>query len=206
MDGTYGNTTRRTRSVRFTREIRGGSETRSANKTRDMRLTGAEPSYTPKDWDEIEPTHNCYAYAHNAKKDRRINFPQPGHFGAGHYPRIHDDMDMTCDTFHQRVLMDNPHIYPIAHGKRCARGHYKVFLAVSPNEDYHWYRQDADGLYSHKPGATPVRRTNSAGRRITDPLYSDRLTSAKERSSRNELYYMNMCNAYCVPKNNTFIE
>lgn len=33
---------------------------------------------------------------------------------------------------------------------------YAVLLTVSPNEDYHWYRQDTNGTWSHKMGSTPV--------------------------------------------------
>ena len=29
-------------------------------------------------------------------------------------------------------------------------------LVIWPNRDYHWYRQDADGTWSHKPGSTKV--------------------------------------------------
>lgn len=33
----------------------------------------------------------------------------------------------------------------------------KVALVVAPGiEDYHWYRSNGDGTWSHKPGDTPV--------------------------------------------------
>jgi len=37
-------------------------------------------------------------------------------------------------------------------------GGYKVLLVVTPGDppDYHWYRQDSDGTWSHKPGSTFV--------------------------------------------------
>ena len=35
-------------------------------------------------------------------------------------------------------------------------GGYAVLLVVSPAKDYHWYRQDSDGTWSHKLGETPV--------------------------------------------------
>lgn len=35
-------------------------------------------------------------------------------------------------------------------------GGYAVLLVVSPGFDYHWYRQDADGTWSHKRGSTHV--------------------------------------------------
>lgn len=35
-------------------------------------------------------------------------------------------------------------------------GGYVVLLVVSPGIDYHWYRQDSDGTWSHKRGVYPV--------------------------------------------------
>ena len=35
-------------------------------------------------------------------------------------------------------------------------GGYAVLLVVSPGYDYHWYRQDSDGTWSHKRGDYPV--------------------------------------------------
>ena len=62
-------------------------------------------------------------------------------------------------------------------------GYYLVSLVTSSNEeeyynpvsdtyqraDYHWYRQDADGGWSHKPGSDSVRRVDSNGMIITNP-------------------------------------
>ena len=39
------------------------------------------------------------------------------------------------------------------------------FLGV----DYHWYRLDDDGKWSHKPGGTRVTQADNAGRYIKDP-------------------------------------
>lgn len=41
------------------------------------------------------------------------------------------------------------------------------------DNDYHWYRQDADGYWSHKPGTTPVRLTDNSGNLILDPAEAD---------------------------------
>ena len=35
-------------------------------------------------------------------------------------------------------------------------GGYAVLLVISPGRDYHWYRQEADGTWSHKPGSYAV--------------------------------------------------
>ena len=43
-------------------------------------------------------------------------------------------------------------------------GGYAVLLVIGPKRDYHWYRQDADGTWSHKPGSNEV----ISG--VTDPV------------------------------------
>lgn len=53
-------------------------------------------------------------------------------------------------------------------------GAYKVALVIAPNLDYHWYRQDSDGLWSHKPGTTPVTRLDNSNNLIIDPQTANR--------------------------------
>ena len=53
------------------------------------------------------------------------------------------------------------------------RGWY-VALVIWPNVDYHWYRQDNVGCWSHKPGKTAARNTDNSGNRITDPRTCNR--------------------------------
>ena len=43
------------------------------------------------------------------------------------------------------------------------------FLASSLGIDFHWYRLDQGGLWSHKPGQTRVTRADQAGNNIVDP-------------------------------------
>jgi hypothetical protein len=47
-------------------------------------------------------------------------------------------------------------------------GHYLVAMFVSA-EDFHWYRQDDTGYWSHKNGHAPPADTGADGRRIRDP-------------------------------------
>ena len=40
---------------------------------------------------------------------------------------------------------------------------------------YHFYRQDSDGLWSHKPDvAAPIKRADDSGNLIIDPMFADR--------------------------------
>ena len=49
-----------------------------------------------------------------------------------------------------------------------------VALVVWPGTDYHWYRQDKVGCWSHKPGQTAVRNVDNAGQPIADPKTCNR--------------------------------
>lgn len=44
-----------------------------------------------------------------------------------------------------------------------------VALVVDPGRDYHWYRLDSDGKWSHKPGQTRVVKYDDVAKDITDP-------------------------------------
>lgn len=48
---------------------------------------------------------------------------------------------------------------------------FNLFRSISLwlGVDYHWYRLDDDGKWSHKLGRTRVSQYDNAGRYITDP-------------------------------------
>lgn len=61
--------------------------------------------------------------------------------------------------------------------EECSSGCYKVALVVDPGDDYHWYRQNSDGTWSHKPGSGTVRNFDDSGNLITDPSNCDRTSN-----------------------------
>ena len=86
----------------------------------------------------------------------------------------------------------------------CGEGETMVAAAVSPAEDYHWYRQDESGLWFHKPGSTDVSFEDKSGHLIFNPEYANR-NGRKDRfgndwdddqfSSPN---YSDICGYLCV--------
>jgi hypothetical protein len=54
-----------------------------------------------------------------------------------------------------------------------SEGHY-VGLCIWPGFNFHWYRKDDSGYWSHKPGSTEVRDVDNSGHKITDPSLADR--------------------------------
>lgn len=51
----------------------------------------------------------------------------------------------------------------------CERYSQKIFLGRDSDGDYHFIRQDADGLWSHKASHFPPNRKDSGGFAILDP-------------------------------------
>lgn len=125
------------------------------------------PAYNPGFWNipARQPYNNCYNYANNQATN---TFAQPGRatghpYGsldcAGVRPAAQSDGLVPCANFSA----------PLAAGA----GWY-VALVIWPGNDYHWYRQDNVGCWSHKPGQTAVRNVDNAGHQISDPRTCNR--------------------------------
>ncbi len=94
------------------------------------------------------------------------------------------------------MMLDVPDIRRTTFKARCRRGASKIGLVVHPGEDYHYYRQDKDGWWSHKDGANPVKRFDAEGKPIWDPK-----TAARDYRPRGSfLNYTDFCGYYCVPR------
>lgn len=56
-------------------------------------------------------------------------------------------------------------------------GSYPVYFALAP-DDYHWYRQDSTGYWSHKPGPGSIKNKDGDGgasdKLITNPMTANR--------------------------------
>jgi len=169
-------------------------------------LSGSEYNYDPINWKKVENKQNCYAYAFNQHRDNKLNYPQMGEFGvidfAKHY---NEDRDFSCSPYEYRILSDNPHIYKVRHTEPCKKGYYKSYFVVAPDKDFHWYRQDKDGSYSHKPGQLNIRNTDYSNKKIKNPIFANR-TNNTSKKNNEILDYSIVCNTFCIPKNNIFIE
>ena len=60
----------------------------------------------------------------------------------------------------------------------CPIGTYKVALVVGTSPagtlDYHWYRQNSDGTWSHKQSLQPISNLDESDQLIYDPQTADR--------------------------------
>ena len=137
-------------------------------------LSGAELNYDPKSWNknyDIKSTHNCYTYALGKIVHGLDSKAQPGY--ASGYNHINND-NFNCKSFRERLKKDSPGSYLEKFDNSCLPGFYKVFLALDPKNDYHWWRQDKNKYWSHKPGSTNVTNLDASGKKIKNPLMSNR--------------------------------
>ncbi len=140
-------------------------------------MSGSEPKYEPNKWNNnynIKDTHNCYAYALNKIVSNRLGKPQPGYYSR--FPHL-KDKDYACNVFLKRLKKDIPSLYVTKFNGKCKKNYYKAFIAFDPKKndhDYHFYRQDSNGKWSHKPGRTNVVNTDADNKEIYNPLLANR--------------------------------
>ena len=155
-------------------------------------LSGSEIAYEPSRWSgTVQSRTNCYAYAINNQLDKsgglwvpKDNFlyQQPGQYAGNtiYQSDITTAGDLIVnaveDDFDEYNSYNNADLVFIEIDKydRCPTGSYKVALVVNPGVDYHWYRQDADGYWSHKQGGNAISRYDNSNNLIIDPEIADR--------------------------------
>lgn len=149
------------------------------------------PKYEPNKWNKnpyILFSHNCYAYALNLIDNKIINKckkkiknikkkegdicgrykPQPGLF---FYKKIKRRKNI---NYEKRILKDNPYIKKIKSNTKLNKKYYKIALFVTKDKYYHFYRQDNNKLWSHKPGWDKVTNLDNNKKKIKNPLKCDR--------------------------------
>lgn len=151
------------------------------------------PFFNPDKWNAILAdllNNNCYNYATCQKTG---TFAQPGIGGCGHPAQ-----SLGCPDLIAAVKADGLH--PSDCDAPCANRCWKVALVVDPRPnndgDFHWYRQDEDGTWSHKPGGTPATNLDASGRPITDPRNADR--NYQPRGGARAPNYTVFCGCFCV--------
>jgi len=144
----------------------------------------------------IQHRHNCYDYSFDvvdpsqAKPEAR--FHQPG--GTQNLSRrLYRRDGRTCKNVAALIRRDVPDLRRSTFRRRCGRGFSKIALVVDPNTDYHFYRQDRDGYWSHKDGENPVKRYDANGAPIWNPQRDYRPNGLR-------LNYTKFCGFYCAPR------
>jgi hypothetical protein len=189
-------------------------------------LSGYEPEYDTKLWGHpyIEGSHNCYAYflndvvestrekceeicLKNHKKgcpkkigECRDLIPQPEDFHL-----LKRDGNLTkkirkyyCPTMEKKIMSDNKMLKKVPFTKKCPKNHYKGAMVVDPNHTFHFYRQNPDGTWSHKPGTNPVTNLDQDDNKIYIPHFSNRDYS-DGINNEDSINYTDFCGYYCIP-------
>jgi hypothetical protein len=162
------------------------------------------PIYEPDRWNKdkyVCKSHNCYAYALNLiypsytykceqylKKTNKRNCPRPK---SNIYTGYHEEYNIasfTCSMILKRIKKGIPLIKKLRSNQQCCDGYYKIALFITTNKkDFHFYRQDNTGLWSHK----------DAWRKVSNKDYKGRLIRNPETASKNESY--TFCGYFRIP-------
>lgn len=118
-----------------------------------MATGGYEHAYDPGLWSSLTDKANCYAYSLNIYTSAGHKL-QPGEKAGSTFTSL------TKSSIVNAVGYDMPYLNKTfrasSYSEKPGYREYKVALVIAPNADYHWYRQDADGGWSHKRGLTAI--------------------------------------------------
>lgn len=153
-------------------------------------------------WDLTEEEHNinnCYSYALNDKVNIgwRTDKLQPGELSDKKYNK------KTCKSIIKHVKEDyiKKDIKKININDNIECDRYKIALVISNNSnsfDYHFYRQDLNGLWSHKTGNNKVSNVDASGNLITNPELADRNYNKTSNTEDDDNDYNIFCGFYSV--------
>ncbi|XP_061172956.1 uncharacterized protein LOC133182216 [Saccostrea echinata] len=125
--------------------------------------------FQPSRWNSnsmIQEQNNCYNYATDIITN---TFAQPGRASGYNYPSTTGQNLQYSSELDGLVRVEPP-------SEQClpVPNRNLVALVIWPGMDYHFYRLDSDGTFSHKPGQTIARNYDNSGETITDPRSADR--------------------------------
>jgi hypothetical protein len=151
------------------------------------------PSYHPSFWNSaasvppcpfsntVQTCNNCYNYGNNKRTD---TFAQPGRASG----ITLSGANMNCNDVRNAAVADGVELLP--QSGVCPGKYDKVALVVDPGTDYHWYRQDKNGMWTHKPGGTQATNLDNSSNPISNPETADRCGGG--------LCYSDFCGYHCV--------
>ena len=124
-------------------------------------------SFNPSFWNDggtVQNGNNCYNYSNNHRTD---TFAQPG--------RSSQECCTVVDapTITRYSQADGLSSTTLAAG--CGDSRELLAMVIAPSiPDYHWYRRDANGFWTHKPGPTAATNVDNSGVAITNPETANR--------------------------------
>ena len=154
------------------------------------------------------------------KKCRELK-PQPGDY-ANLKGWINKNRKYTCSNMEKKIYSDNLEeisrsntkdkkegkgivknkksmLFKVPFTEKCPPNYYKGEMTIDDGHTYHFYRQDNNGRFSHKPGTLGVEHHDASGFPIYAPHLSDRNYNKEKR--QNGINYNKHCGYYCIPNN-----
>lgn len=177
--------------------------TNNYNNNNDKKVCKA-PKYMPNLWNNLDKNTrdytNCYSYAFDRMEVNADKKLQPGELSTGKFNSY------DCNEILNKLRSDynTLNIIQVPKNYKPPCNHYKIALVIDDlggEQDYHFYRQDSDGYWSHKPGKEDVRRVDASGNLIIDPETADRNYDKNDDNNNNETdnNYYKFCGYYSVP-------
>jgi hypothetical protein len=158
-----------------------------------IETNGYEYEYNSGYWQSITSSNNCYSYAINnpatsggtqqpgalagvtvsveRDENKNINFPK---YENDIIEAVKADFMAYFNLSNENALQN--YFREVERDELCPEGTYKIAFGVGydgVDVDYHFYRQDASGYWSHKQGRTLVTNVDSNGSLLPDPYYID---------------------------------
>jgi len=189
-------------------------------------LSGYEPKYDTKLWGHpyVEGSHNCYSYFLNdevtstkekchekclkkhktgcPKKigDCRDLIPQPQDYHLlrrdGH---LRNKLrKYYCPSMIKKIMDDNKMMKHSKFTQKCPKNYYKGAMVVDPNHTFHFYRQNPDSSWSHKPGTNPITKLDEDNNTIHIPHFANRDYS-NGVDDEDAINYTDFCGYFCIP-------
>jgi len=171
-------------------------------------LSGSELPYDPDTYNKDKAkrlSNNCYEYALALVDPKKIeecrtkNICEYAIAGEkeGH-PNFTGRRGKTCSDMIMRTIATSGGILS-SFNHRCGKGYRKIAVVVDKRRDFHYYRQDSDGWWSHKPGSTEVTDKDAYGAKIYRPDLAARCY--KKTKDDDGLNYDSFCCYICIPVN-----
>ncbi len=124
------------------------------------------PTYQPNFWNDgstIQWNNNCYNYGNNKRTD---TFAQPGQAAGAMYTALQ------CSNVRTAAIADG--LKAVSGPNQCPKKECTVALVVAPGWDFHWYRRDKNGMWTHKPGSTQATNRDNSNNTISNPETANR--------------------------------
>lgn len=176
-------------------------------------LSGSEPVRDVALYNKpsVRRCHNCYSYAMHVYDPKgeelckkygncRNFFHQPG-AKTGHRNALNKEERRSCPVVERLMMGDIPEVTKSSFPEKCPAGMSKVAAVVDKGVDYHWYRQDRDGYWSHKDGSNKVKTFDA----VKNPIFNPELASRDYRWQGSDLNYEDFCGFYCVPRDHPVV-